>query len=270
MYNPSNANGTIFLFKVPSLKKTNDDADACPISQSNLFCLWTTGNFSAYSDIAIGLGKIFGIDLPINFKYPYSSRNPKEFWQKWHITLSTWLRDYLYIPLGGNKVKSILAVRNLLLVMLLGGLWHGAKWTFIAWGGLHGIYILLYRYFSKIKCVFWEKIPIFLKIFLFFNLLCLAWVFFRSMSLSIAFNYFKTMFSFTPGFHNFNISFAILMLSLSAIAHYLIEPKLALLAKIFGRLNFIFQALAFYLFFTFMSYLGEKNIAHNAFIYFQF
>jgi alginate O-acetyltransferase complex protein AlgI len=100
-------------------------------------------DFSGYSDMAIGLSKLFGVDLPINFFSPYKSTNIIEFWRRWHMTLSRFLRDYLYIPLGGNRKGKLRRCANLMITMLLGGLWHGANWTFVVWGGLHGIYLLV-------------------------------------------------------------------------------------------------------------------------------
>ena len=98
------------------------------------FAFQIYGDFSGYFFIAIGLGKLLGIDLIMNFKKPYLSQNPSEFWKRWHISLSSWLRDYLYIPLGGNRKGNILTYRNLFLTMLIGGLWHGVGWTYIVWG----------------------------------------------------------------------------------------------------------------------------------------
>jgi D-alanyl-lipoteichoic acid acyltransferase DltB (MBOAT superfamily) len=105
-----------------------------------IFC-----DFSGYSDMARGLARILGFDLMVNFSLPYFSRTPSEFWRRWHISLSSWLRDYLYVPLGGNRRGGILTYRNLFLTMLLGGLWHGAAWTFIVWGAFHGIILVIYR-----------------------------------------------------------------------------------------------------------------------------
>ena len=102
-------------------------------------------DFSGYSDMARGLARILGLDLMINFNIPYVSRTPSEFWTRWHISLSSWLRDYLYIPLGGNRGGPLLTYRNLFLTMLLGGLWHGASWTFVAWGAFHGSILIVYR-----------------------------------------------------------------------------------------------------------------------------
>ncbi len=140
-------------------------------------------DFSGYTDMARGLAKILGLELPLNFREPYLSRNPAEFWRRWHMTLSAWLRDYLYIPLGGNRTGSVRTQRNLLLTMLLGGLWHGAAWNFVIWGGLHGILLILHRWLpgsrgaDEGEGLRWADIP---RIFLFFHAVCFAWIFFRA------------------------------------------------------------------------------------------
>jgi alginate O-acetyltransferase complex protein AlgI len=103
-------------------------------------------DFSGYTDIAIGLAHVFGFELPINFDRPYLARNPRDFWRRWHISLSSWLRDYLYVPLGGNR-KHVL--RNIMITMLLGGLWHGASWNFVLWGAMHGLLLIAYRLWQR-------------------------------------------------------------------------------------------------------------------------
>jgi len=108
-------------------------------------------DFSGYSDIAIAIARILGFKLPRNFKHPYIARNPSDFWERWHISLSSWLRDYLYISLGGNRQGSLLTYRNLMLTMLLGGLWHGASWNFLLWGFLHGSILIGHRFFTGKK-----------------------------------------------------------------------------------------------------------------------
>ena len=143
-------------------------------------------DFSGYSDIAIGIAKMLGFDFPTNFRSPYFSKGFSEFWQRWHITLSSWLRDYLYIPLGGNRSGTWNTFRNLMITMLLGGLWHGANWVFVCWGALHGIYLILERLWKTMVRPY-ERLPHFLylpyqlgAIIMVFSLTCLAWVFFRS------------------------------------------------------------------------------------------
>jgi alginate O-acetyltransferase complex protein AlgI len=105
-------------------------------------------DFSGYSDMAVGLAKMFGFDLPINFSAPYAARNLTDFWRRWHISLSTWLRDYLYIPLGGSRKGTLRTYVNLMVTMLLGGLWHGASWNFVVWGGLHGVGLAVHKWFA--------------------------------------------------------------------------------------------------------------------------
>ncbi|MGH7131592.1 MAG: MBOAT family O-acyltransferase [Phycisphaerales bacterium] len=149
-------------------------------------------DFSGYSDIAIGIARIMGFELPKNFDKPYFSASFSEFWTRWHITLSRWLRDYLYIPLGGNRRGPLFTFRNLLITMFLGGLWHGANWTFVAWGLLHGLYLVLQRLLGPpfIRLTESLRIPkpvvrVFL-VLLVFHLTCLAWVFFRSPDFATA------------------------------------------------------------------------------------
>lgn len=152
-------------------------------------------DFSGYIDTALGIAKIFAVKLPDNFNYPYFARSITEFWRRWHITLSEWLRDYLYIPLGGNRHGSLMTYRNLMLTMLLGGLWHGASWTFVVWGFLHGLYLSLEKYFARGKQDKPQGIFSNLwKYLLCFHAVCLAWVFFRAKNFSLAFNYIASMF----------------------------------------------------------------------------
>lgn len=140
-------------------------------------------DFSGYSDIAIGLARIMGFDFPVNFRLPYFSKNFRTFWRGWHISLSTWLRDYLYVPLGGNRKGTWMTYRNLMLTMLLGGLWHGASWVFVFWGFLHGVYLIGERRLNiKVNHPLGELFSIGLV----YVLTCLAWVFFRSADFGTA------------------------------------------------------------------------------------
>lgn len=141
-------------------------------------------DFAGYSSIARGLGRVMGFDIIINFRTPYFCANPSEFWQHWHISLSGWLRDYLYIPLGGNRLKKRWKTyRNLMLTMALGGLWHGAEWTFVIWGLYHGLLLIVYRLLPQITSERWT-LGRFLRVLLFFHLVCLGWLFFRAESLN--------------------------------------------------------------------------------------
>lgn len=146
-------------------------------------------DFSGYTDIAIGLAGILGFSFPKNFNFPYFSRTIREFWQKWHMTLSAWLRDYLYIPLGGNKLSTFSTVRNVLITMLLGGLWHGANWNFIFWGAFHAMLIIGYRILKADKKLrgkpFYNGSSI-LSFFILQYLIILSWILFRIEDLPLA------------------------------------------------------------------------------------
>ena len=150
-------------------------------------------DFSGYVDIAIGCALLLGYRLPENFKTPYLASNITEFWHRWHMTLSSWLRDYLYISLGGNRKGKFKTYRNLMITMLLGGLWHGASWNFIIWGGIHGLYLILHRFwvclgFTK---AFESKWTRFISTFFCFNLVTLTWIFFRAHDVDQAATIFK-------------------------------------------------------------------------------
>jgi alginate O-acetyltransferase complex protein AlgI len=135
-------------------------------------------DFSGYCDMAIGLAHAFGFKLPFNFDMPYLSADISEFWRRWHISLSTWLRDYLYIPLGGNRHGALATYRNLLLTMLLGGLWHGASWTFVAWGLYHGLLLSLHR---AVRLPAWMgQLPRPVAVAGTFLSVTVGWVFFRA------------------------------------------------------------------------------------------
>ena len=147
-------------------------------------------DFCGYSDMAVGLGFLFGIRIPQNFNSPYKAENPSDFWRRWHISLSTCLRDYLYIPLGGNRNGEFATCRNLMLVMLIGGLWHGASWTFVAWGAYHGALLVLYRRHAAT----WDRLPKLPRQLAMFLLVVVGWVFFRASDFSMATHLLSTMF----------------------------------------------------------------------------
>ena len=178
-------------------------------------------DFSGYTDMAIGLSLLLGINLPINFSRPYLSTSVVDFWRKWHITLSNFLKDYLYIPLGGNKFGLFVQCKNLFITMLLGGLWHGANWTFLVWGLIHGLGLIIVRVVNMISnCRF--NLPNYLNIFITFNFITLSWIFFRANSLDQAFNILKNIFiSDFPNFYDFiNIHyFPILLIIFFLILH---------------------------------------------------
>ena len=155
-------------------------------------------DFSAYSSIARGLAKLLGFELMLNFDRPYLSSRITEFWRRWHISLSTWFKDYLYIPLGGNRVKLFRNYTNILIVFLVSGLWHGANWTFVLWGGLHGAFQIVYLGIKRFTDLSISEKPIgkFISQIAVFLLVTFAWIFFRSESVDTAFTYILQMLKF--------------------------------------------------------------------------
>jgi alginate O-acetyltransferase complex protein AlgI len=152
-------------------------------------------DFSGYSDMAVGLGRLFGLRLPQNFASPYKARDPSDFWRRWHISLSSVLRDYLYRPLGGNRGGGLKTHRNILITMLLGGLWHGAHWTFVLWGGYHAALLSLHRLFAKR----WVAMPIVMQVTTTFFLVVVGWVLFRAESVDRARDWLTAMFNWRQG-----------------------------------------------------------------------
>jgi alginate O-acetyltransferase complex protein AlgI len=150
-------------------------------------------DFSGYSDMAIGLAALLGFHLPVNFHLPYAAQNPSEFWQRWHISLSTWLRDYLYIPLGGNRHGEAWTYRNLMITMLLGGLWHGAAWHFVAWGAYHGLLLVGHRRYLLARPRRETPLAVLLRRLAMFHLACAGWVFFRAPSLAESIRFFRNL-----------------------------------------------------------------------------
>ena len=147
------------------------------------FAFQIYADFSGYSDIARGTAKVMGFNLMLNFRIPYVSTNPSDFWLRWHISLSSWLRDYLYIPLGGNRHGKFNTYRNLWLTMLLGGLWHGASWTFVLWGAYQGLILVIYRLLGVEDAGNKSSWPMkVLHILWFFQLTCLGWLIFRAQN----------------------------------------------------------------------------------------
>jgi D-alanyl-lipoteichoic acid acyltransferase DltB (MBOAT superfamily) len=167
-----------------------------------LFAFQIYGDFSGYSDIALGTARLFGIELLRNFAYPYFSRDIAEFWRRWHISLSTWFRDYLYIPLGGSKGGLGKKVRNTFIIFLVSGFWHGSNWTFIVWGGLNALFflplLLSDRNRSNLDVVAHDRLlpkgKEFFQLISTFLLTSLAWIFFRAESVSHAAGYLKGFF----------------------------------------------------------------------------
>jgi alginate O-acetyltransferase complex protein AlgI len=175
-------------FAVPQAYHGLDLALAAYCYTAQIYC-----DFSGYTDIAIGLALLLGFVFPQNFDRPYRSLGIREFWRRWHMTLSRFLRDFLYIPLGGNRGPRWFVYRNLMLTMVLGGLWHGAAWTFVLWGALHGAGLVLEHGFQRS----WARVPHWLRWSITFNFVVVAWIFFRSQSIGDAWTFLGRL--FTPG-----------------------------------------------------------------------
>ncbi len=165
-------------------------------------------DFSGYTDMAIGLGLIFNIKLPINFNSPYKAQNIQDFWRRWHITLSRFLKDYIYIPLGGNRKGEFKTYSNLMTTFILGGIWHGAGWTFVFWGFLHGLALVVHRIWSHLGFKLWSWLAWFIT----FNFINIGWVFFRAKEWDDAIKVLNGMFNFDS-----NLDINILQLSYISI-----------------------------------------------------
>jgi len=242
---------------------------------SVLFAFQIYCDFSGYSDVAIGTAKLFGFNLMTNFRYPYFSRDIAEFWRRWHISLSTWFRDYLYVPLGGSRVSFGKIIRNIFIIFVVSGFWHGANWTFIVWGALNALYFVPLFVFGlnrqNLSTVaegrMLPSVKEVMQIGLTFGLTCLAWVFFRAESVSHAFGYLAGVVQapFMPaGFAYFNVfTLAVIAFTVAVEWRYreLDHPFQSLIMP---------RPLRWGLYLT-MSYL-VLNFLHykSAFIYFQF
>lgn len=207
-----------------TLAMSVDKIFATPIHELSLSIVWMGiifyalqiyFDFSGYSDMAIGLGRVFGFRFLENFNYPYVSKSIAEFWRRWHISLSSWFKEYVYIPLGGSKEGLSKTLRNLFVVFFLTGLWHGAEYTFVVWGLWHGFFIMAERLFSKLKVVITPPRQILyntLKIIAYFYTLIvvlIGWVFFRAPDLAYAMTYIKAMFMAVPFNPDFSLGYYI-------------------------------------------------------------
>lgn len=229
-------------------------------------------DFSGYSDMAIGIARILGFVFPENFNNPYISQNITEFWKRWHITLSRWMRDYLYIPLGGNKVSRNRLYFNLWIVFFLSGLWHGASWNFIAWGCFHGLFLIADRLFLL---GFFKILGKFPSIIITFIITLIGWVFFRVENIHQAFMFISKMFSFQfemlPFYNHKFIAVLILAFIFSFInltgfgkkaEKFIYAEKHTLSA------NYIYSFLSMFFFILSLSYISSSGF--NPFIYFRF
>lgn len=226
------------------------------------------GDFSGYTDMAIGTGMILGFNIPRNFRLPYFASSPVDFWRRWHISLSSWLRDYLYISLGGNRNHRY---RNIMLTMLLGGLWHGAAWTFVAWGFFHGLIIVATHFLASIKSLQWVGDSKALSIRLFkwaitFYLVLIGWVFFRAQEFADATSMLASMHGLTA---MEAAATAMLPFSLTVLALVVMHLLDWLVIRFsHGIENRLWLFWPFIFFFQFISFIF--GVPSNAFIYFQF
>ena len=219
----------------------------------NLFEAWATSlsytfqlyfDFSGYTDMAIGAALLFNIKLPINFNSPYKATNIQDFWRRWHITLSRFLREYVYIPLGGNRKGEFRTYNNLLATFIIGGLWHGAGWTFVFWGFLHGVALMIHRAWSKLGFKIWTWLAWLIT----FNFINIAWVFFRAKEWEDAVKVLGSMFSLSD-----------------VVLHPMFQNKLAFLANYGISFGGMFENIQgskeviFWLFFAFIIVLFFKN-----------
>ncbi len=230
-------------------------------------------DFSGYSDMAIGLGKMMGFRFPENFNNPYTSGSITEFWRRWHITLGTWMKNYLYIPLGGNKGPNSKLYRNLIIVFLLSGLWHGASWNFVLWGAYHGLFLVLERLFlGKV----FEKLGKFIAVPITFIIVITGWVLFRNEDLHYGLTVIKQMFSFNffDGKFAMNNDFIFMAIVALAFSFFAITKKTKQIQEnIYGE-NFsnsgkwLAVVTGIALFYISLSYVSALDF--NPFIYFRF
>lgn len=179
-------------------------------------------DFSGYSDMAIGLGRMMGFRFPENFNNPYISKSITEFWRRWHITLSNWMRDYLYIPLGGNRVSQARLYTNLWTVFIFSGLWHGAAWTFVIWGAYHGFFLVMERMFlNKLLA----RVPGIIRTGLTFVIVVLGWVLFRAENLGVAIGFFKAMVAFTHQGIGVEVTVKVALVCAFLFSFFAILPK---------------------------------------------
>jgi alginate O-acetyltransferase complex protein AlgI len=228
-------------------------------------------DFSGYTDIAIGIALLLGFRFPQNFNSPYAALSIQDFWRRWHMTLSRWLRDYVYIPLGGNRKGSLITYRNLMLTMLIGGLWHGAGWTFVVWGGIHGIGLASERW--------WKSRPGYVEPrstrarrvvarIVTFNVVCLAWVFFRADSFRTAWEMLTGLFTDWGAPSPLVTTGVLLAIAVGIGSQYLPSRVPLALMDRFGRLPVVGQAATLAVALMLTNAMGPEGVA--PFIYFRF
>ena len=228
------------------------------------FSLQIYGDFSGYTDIARGVSRLFGIELLRNFDQPYLSRNITEFWRRWHISLSTWLRDYLYVPLGGNRKTATRTSFNLFATMLLGGLWHGAAWTFVAWGALHGAFLMISHKRNRPIRTGLRSIP---SVVITFGLVTFAWIFFRADTMTDALDYIRGIVTLQGGVTDWSLLVLLMLTGPLLLALDLAQRMKgddAFLASLPAPMQGVTVGAAVLLLVVFSGGAGEP------FIYFQF
>ncbi len=259
------------VFDAPNMYSSIEVYVAAVAYAVQIYC-----DFSGYTDIAIGCALLLGIHFPRNFNAPYQAQNIQDFWRRWHISLSTWLRDYLYVPLGGSRRGPIRTYFNLLVVMLLGGLWHGANWTFVVWGGLHGVALAAHRAYSKLTNPNpskdqtsrppspWRRAVFTLATF---HFVCFAWVFFRANSLQHAGEVFERLLEFSTFTPNLDRK-VLLALAFGLTTHWLPERVFQWAVAKFAALPAPAQGLALCVVTLILREVMSAEMV--PFVYFQF
>ncbi len=231
-------------------------------------------DFSAYSDMAIGLGRIFGFNFPENFNYPYISKSITEFWRRWHISLSTWFKDYVYIPLGGNRDGKYKQIRNILIVWLLTGIWHGANWTFLIWGLLFGIILIIEKIFLN---EFMEKLPSFIKRIYVLFIVMILFIIFNAENMSVALTNIKGLFGMNGEvfINDYTLHYLKSYLPLLIIALFGTTPFIKILIDKLRKnkyvnnvINILEPILIVIILVVVTSYLIDNS--YNPFLYFRF
>jgi D-alanyl-lipoteichoic acid acyltransferase DltB (MBOAT superfamily) len=250
-----------------------DDVFAAPDRHSSLevlvgvygYAVQIFADFCGYTNIAIGVALLLGFEFPQNFASPYTAVSLQDFWRRWHMTLSRWLRDYLYIPLGGNRKGRILTYRNLMLTMLLGGLWHGAAWTFVLWGGIHGLGLAVERLLG------WRphtRVQQWIGRAITFHVVCLAWIFFRADSFSTARDVIVRLFDAWGQSSPLVTTSVVLAILVGVVGQYFRPTAVTSLLVGFRRLPVLAQAACVAVALTLINTLGPTGVA--PFIYFRF
>jgi D-alanyl-lipoteichoic acid acyltransferase DltB (MBOAT superfamily) len=250
-----------------------DEVFAAPNRHSSLevlvgvygYAVQIFADFCGYTNIAIGVALLLGFEFPQNFNSPYAAVSLQDFWRRWHMTLSRWLRDYLYIPLGGSRKGTIMTYRNLMLTMLLGGLWHGAAWTFVVWGGIHGVGLCVER------ALHWRPASRGAQWFgriLTFNIVCFAWIFFRSDSFARAWQVIERLFTAWGQSSPLVTTSVVLAIVVGMAGQYVRPGALGGLLTGFQRLPVVAQATCVGVSLMVINTLGPEGVA--PFIYFRF